>query len=209
RAAAGPSDAGGGSDLHVPAQLELVPRAARLHHLVRALHAAGGAHPVHRRLWRADVEHPARRLDHGGGPHTQRLRFRAAPVRRRPRAFRPERIVPWHPSLSRASASATVPWTPCMASTSTLRTVSSSSWLAPPAAATLSRMVAGLEAITGGEIVIGGRVDNDVEPKDSAIAMVFPNYALYPHLTVEKNMGFSLEHRGASKAEIAERVNGA
>ena len=72
---------------------------------------------------------------------------------------------------------------------------------------TLLRMVAGLEAITGGEIAIGGRVVNDVEPKDRDIAMVFQNYALYPHMTVEKNMGFSLEHRGASKAEIAERVN--
>jgi multiple sugar transport system ATP-binding protein len=72
---------------------------------------------------------------------------------------------------------------------------------------TLLRMIAGLEAITAGEIDIGGRVVNDLEPKDRDIAMVFQNYALYPHMTVEKNMGFSLEHRGASKAEIAERVN--
>jgi multiple sugar transport system ATP-binding protein len=72
---------------------------------------------------------------------------------------------------------------------------------------TLLRMIAGLEAISAGEIVIGSRVVNDLEPKDRDIAMVFQNYALYPHMTVEKNMGFSLEHRGGSKAEIAERVN--
>jgi multiple sugar transport system ATP-binding protein len=71
---------------------------------------------------------------------------------------------------------------------------------------TLLRMIAGLEAITGGEISIGGRVVNDLEPKDRDIAMVFQNYALYPHMSVEKNMGFSLEHRGASKVEIAKRV---
>jgi len=72
---------------------------------------------------------------------------------------------------------------------------------------TLLRMVAGLETITSGEISIGSRVVNDLDPKDRDIAMVFQNYALYPHMTVETNMGFSLEHRGASKAEIAERVN--
>jgi multiple sugar transport system ATP-binding protein len=72
---------------------------------------------------------------------------------------------------------------------------------------TLLRMIAGLEPISGGEIAIGSRVVNEIEPKDRDIAMVFQNYALYPHMTVEKNMGFSLEHRGASKAEIAERVN--
>ena len=71
---------------------------------------------------------------------------------------------------------------------------------------TLLRMVAGLESITGGEVEIGGRVVNDLEPKHRDIAMVFQNYALYPHMTVEKNMGFSLEHRGGSRAEIAERV---
>jgi multiple sugar transport system ATP-binding protein len=71
---------------------------------------------------------------------------------------------------------------------------------------TLLRMVAGLETITSGEIRIGGRVVNDLEPKDRDIAMVFQNYALYPHMTVATNMGFSLEHRGGSKAEIAERV---
>jgi multiple sugar transport system ATP-binding protein len=71
---------------------------------------------------------------------------------------------------------------------------------------TLLRMIAGLEPITAGTISIGGRVVNDLEPKDRDIAMVFQNYALYPHMSVEKNMGFSLEHRGASKAQIAERV---
>jgi multiple sugar transport system ATP-binding protein len=72
---------------------------------------------------------------------------------------------------------------------------------------TLLRMIAGLETITGGTIRIGGRVVNDLDPKDRDIAMVFQNYALYPHMTVATNMGFSLEHRGTSKAEIAERVN--
>ena len=72
---------------------------------------------------------------------------------------------------------------------------------------TLLRMIAGLETITDGEVSIGPRVVNDLDPKDRDIAMVFQNYALYPHMTVETNMGFSLEHRGASKAEIAERVN--
>jgi multiple sugar transport system ATP-binding protein len=71
---------------------------------------------------------------------------------------------------------------------------------------TLLRMIAGLETVTGGTISIGGRVVNDLEPKHRDIAMVFQNYALYPHMTVAQNMGFSLEHRGGSKAEIAERV---
>ena len=71
---------------------------------------------------------------------------------------------------------------------------------------TLLRMVAGLDTVTGGAIEIGSRVVNDLEPKDRDIAMVFQNYALYPHMTVAANMGFSLEHRGASRAEIAERV---
>src|SRR5690606_36602074 len=57
---------------------------------------------------------------------------------------------------------------------------------------TLLRMVAGLETISSGDIRIGGRVVNDLEPKDRDIAMVFQNYALYPHMTVATNMGFSL-----------------
>ena len=71
---------------------------------------------------------------------------------------------------------------------------------------TLLRMIAGLEEITGGNISIGGRVVNDVSPKERDIAMVFQNYALYPHMTVARNMGFSLYLRGGSKAQIAERV---
>ena len=71
---------------------------------------------------------------------------------------------------------------------------------------TLLRMIAGLETITGGDIRIGGRVVNDLDPKDRDIAMVFQNYALYPHMTVATNMGFSLEHRGTSKAALKERV---
>src|SRR4030081_3024340 len=71
---------------------------------------------------------------------------------------------------------------------------------------TLLRMIAGLETITGGEIVIGGRVVNDVEPKDRNIAMVFQNYALYPHMTVYENMAYGLRVRGMSKDEIELRV---
>ncbi len=71
---------------------------------------------------------------------------------------------------------------------------------------TLLRMLAGLEEISGGEIRIGGRVVNDLESKDRDIAMVFQSYALYPHMTVRENMGFSLRLRHADKAATAERV---
>jgi multiple sugar transport system ATP-binding protein len=71
---------------------------------------------------------------------------------------------------------------------------------------TLLRMVAGLEQITAGEIAIGGRVVNDVAPKDRDIAMVFQNYALYPHMTVYDNMAFSLKLRKAEKSLIDQRV---
>src|SRR5436853_235748 len=72
---------------------------------------------------------------------------------------------------------------------------------------TLLRMIAGLENITSGEIRIGERVVNRVPPKARDIAMVFQNYALYPHMTVAANMGFSLMLRGAPKKEIEQRVN--
>ena len=71
---------------------------------------------------------------------------------------------------------------------------------------TLLRMIAGLENITSGEIRIGERVVNHVPPKERDIAMVFQNYALYPHMTVAANMGFSLKLRGAPRREIDERV---
>jgi sn-glycerol 3-phosphate transport system ATP-binding protein len=71
---------------------------------------------------------------------------------------------------------------------------------------TLLRMVAGLEPITSGEIRIGSRVVNDLEPKDRDIAMVFQNYALYPHMTVYENMSYGLRIQRCSKAEIEERV---
>jgi sn-glycerol 3-phosphate transport system ATP-binding protein len=67
-------------------------------------------------------------------------------------------------------------------------------------------MVAGLEEISAGEVAIGGRVVNAVEPKDRDIAMVFQNYALYPHMTVFGNMAYGLKIRGLPKSEIAERV---
>jgi len=72
---------------------------------------------------------------------------------------------------------------------------------------TLLRMIAGLESITAGEIRIGNRVVNNVPPKERDIAMVFQNYALYPHMTVADNMAFSLKLRRAPKAEIQQRVN--
>ncbi len=68
-------------------------------------------------------------------------------------------------------------------------------------------MIAGLENISGGEIRIGERVVNDVPPKERDIAMVFQNYALYPHLTVRENMAFSMRIRKARAAEIDERVS--
>jgi multiple sugar transport system ATP-binding protein len=71
---------------------------------------------------------------------------------------------------------------------------------------TLLRMIAGLEEITAGEIEIGGRVVNDLTPKDRDIAMVFQNYALYPHMTVAKNMGFSLRRAKVPAAEIRRKV---
>ena len=71
---------------------------------------------------------------------------------------------------------------------------------------TLLRMIAGLENITAGEIRIGDRVVNTLPPKERDIAMVFQNYALYPHMTVGANMGFSLRLRGAPKSEIDSRV---
>ncbi|MBL8808510.1 MAG: sn-glycerol-3-phosphate ABC transporter ATP-binding protein UgpC [Rhodospirillales bacterium] len=71
---------------------------------------------------------------------------------------------------------------------------------------TLLRMIAGLEEITGGEIAIGSRVVNDLPPKERDVAMVFQNYALYPHMTVYDNMAFSLLLRKADKAEIESRV---
>jgi multiple sugar transport system ATP-binding protein len=71
---------------------------------------------------------------------------------------------------------------------------------------TLLRMLAGLENITGGEIKIGDRVVNSLPPKERDVAMVFQNYALYPHMTVAANMAFSMKLRGAPKAETEERV---
>ncbi|OYU48236.1 MAG: sugar ABC transporter ATP-binding protein [Rhizobiales bacterium PAR1] len=72
---------------------------------------------------------------------------------------------------------------------------------------TLLRMIAGLENITSGEISIGNRVVNNVPPKERDIAMVFQNYALYPHMTVADNMAFSMKLRNADKAEMAARVD--
>jgi sn-glycerol 3-phosphate transport system ATP-binding protein len=71
---------------------------------------------------------------------------------------------------------------------------------------TLLRMVAGLETITSGEIDIGGRVVNTIEPAERDIAMVFQNYALYPHMTVYNNMAYGLRNRGTPKPEIDTRV---
>jgi len=71
---------------------------------------------------------------------------------------------------------------------------------------TLLRMIAGLETISDGEILIGDKVVNDVAPRDRDIAMVFQNYALYPHMTIFDNMGFSLKLKKRPKAEIEDKV---
>src|SRR6186713_3594721 len=72
---------------------------------------------------------------------------------------------------------------------------------------TTLRMIAGLEDISGGDVLIGGDVVNDVPPKDRDIAMVFQNYALYPHMTVAENMSFGLRLKRYPKAEIKSRVD--
>ena len=72
---------------------------------------------------------------------------------------------------------------------------------------TLLRMIAGLEEVSAGEIAIAGKVVNQVEPKDRNIAMVFQNYALYPHMSVYDNMAYGLKIRGLPKTEIRERVD--
>ncbi len=71
---------------------------------------------------------------------------------------------------------------------------------------TILRMLAGLETVTRGEVWIGDRMVNDVPPKDRDIAMVFQNYALYPHMTVAENIGFGLKMRGVPKSEIKKKV---
>jgi sn-glycerol 3-phosphate transport system ATP-binding protein len=71
---------------------------------------------------------------------------------------------------------------------------------------TLLRMVAGLETISEGKVSIGGRVVNDREPAERDIAMVFQNYALYPHMTVRQNLEYGLKNRGTPRAEIDARV---
>ncbi|MGF1758225.1 sn-glycerol-3-phosphate ABC transporter ATP-binding protein UgpC [Photobacterium sagamiensis] len=74
------------------------------------------------------------------------------------------------------------------------------------AKSTTLRMMAGLESITSGELIIGDKNCNDIPPKDRGIAMVFQNYALYPHMTVKQNLAFGLETAKKPKAEIEKRV---
>ncbi len=74
---------------------------------------------------------------------------------------------------------------------------------------TLLRMIAGLEPITGGEVLISGQRVNDKDPIERGVAMVFQNYALYPHMTVEQNIGFSLKMAKVGGSEISERVQAA
>ena len=71
---------------------------------------------------------------------------------------------------------------------------------------TLLRMIAGLETVTEGTITIGERMVNDVEPAERDIAMVFQNYALYPHMRVRQNLAYGLKNRGTPKPEIEQRV---
>ena len=72
---------------------------------------------------------------------------------------------------------------------------------------TLLRMIAGLEDITAGEIVLDGSIINTIDPSERDVAMVFQNYALYPHMTVYNNMAYGLKNRGISKQEIKDKVN--
>lgn len=72
---------------------------------------------------------------------------------------------------------------------------------------TTLRMIAGLEEVSRGDLLIDGKRVNDIAPKDRDIAMVFQNYALYPHMSVRENMGFSLKLRGMGKKEIAQKVD--
>ena len=72
---------------------------------------------------------------------------------------------------------------------------------------TLLRMIAGLEDITAGEIVLDGTIINNIDPSERDVAMVFQNYALYPHMTVYNNMAYGLKNRGISKQEIEDKVN--
>jgi ABC-type sugar transport system ATPase subunit len=74
---------------------------------------------------------------------------------------------------------------------------------------TILRIIAGLEEPTSGEIVIDGAVVNEREPKDRDVAMVFQDYALYPHMTVAENMGFALRYRGVARADVRRRVEDA
>jgi multiple sugar transport system ATP-binding protein len=74
---------------------------------------------------------------------------------------------------------------------------------------TALRMIAGLEEITSGVVRVGGRAVNDLPPKNRDMAMVFQNYALYPHMNVAENMGFGLKMRGVPKEEIRRRVDSA
>src|SRR5690348_5516241 len=71
---------------------------------------------------------------------------------------------------------------------------------------TLLRMIAGLESITAGTLAIGERIVNDLSPRDRDIAMVFQNYALYPHMNVAENLAFGLKLRGTPKQEIDQLV---
>jgi multiple sugar transport system ATP-binding protein len=71
---------------------------------------------------------------------------------------------------------------------------------------TILRMIAGLETVTGGEIVIDDQVVNDMPPRERDIAMVFQDYALYPHMSVRQNLGFGLKMRGAARPKVAEAV---
>ena len=74
---------------------------------------------------------------------------------------------------------------------------------------TLLRMIAGLEDITGGEISLDGKIINNIDPSERDVAMVFQNYALYPHMSVYNNMAYGLKNRGISKEDIATKVNDA
>jgi len=72
---------------------------------------------------------------------------------------------------------------------------------------TLLRMIAGLERVSGGDILLDGRIINEVAPKDRDVAMVFQSYALYPHMTVRENMGFALRMAGVARATARDQIS--
>ena len=132
-----------------------------------------------------------------------------AASKNRPRQHRPRRGASWAASCSLRSTRCTrTASTPCTSSSLDVADGEFLVLVGPSGCgkSTALRMIAGLESITSGELRIGDKVVNDLEPKDRDIAMVFQSYALYPHLTVRNNIAFALKLKKMPKDEINERV---